>query len=235
MICFAACAFADPSLTADQIAARMADLDASNTSKLEDYTYVRHYVINNERFHKHAEMTVEYTYRAGQGKTAQIVSMDNADGVIKHVFEKLIETEKASGDQKKGPEMGISPKNYSFQMAGTNVYDGVPCYVLQIQPKKKSKYLLDGKIWVSKSDFGLVHLEGRPSASVSFWVGKPQITQTFKKIGPVWMMASNRSAADVKIFGPTDLSIQSSDFRVKYFDHDHSITVAMLTTRPASD
>lgn len=190
------------------------------TSMLRDYVLTRHYVIDNPRFGKHAEMTVKVTYKVGQGKSFEILEQKNAEGMQKKVFEKLMEAEKESGKPESLDGMRIGPRNYTFELLGTDIRDGRKCYVLALKPKRKNKFLLEGKAWVSAEDFGVVRVEGRPAERISFWVGKPQITQTFCKVGPVWMMSQNRSVAEVKIVGRSELSIESFDFKVKYQEHD---------------
>lgn len=207
-------------LTADQIGQMAAQADIDATAALRDYTVVRHIVLDNPRFNKHAEMTMRVTYHAGAGKTFEILETKNAEGMQKKVFQKLIEAEKESSQKKNVDEMRIGPRNYAFELVGTEKRDGRLCYVLELKPKRKNKYLVEGRAWVSADDFGIVHVEGRPADRISFWVGKPAIRQSFCKVGPVWMMASNHSSADVKLIGKSELSIDSSDFSVRYMDHE---------------
>ncbi len=54
-------------------------------------------------------------------------------------------------------------------------------------------------------------LEGRPAASVSFWVGKPLITQSFEKVGDFWLLSRNHSEVDAKIVGRIALNIDTRD------------------------
>jgi hypothetical protein len=206
--------------TAEQIGERAGIADAENTSLVRAYTVTRRYVLDTPRFNKHAEMTVRVTYRPDLGKKVEIVSSQNADGIQKRVFQRVIEAEQESSTPEHVEAMRISPRNYSFRLLGTEQRDGFLCYVLELKPKRKSKFLIEGKAWINTEDYGLVHVEGRPAERISFWVGKPEFSQSFCKVGPAWMLSSNHSTAEVKLFGKSELAIDSFNFKVQYMDHD---------------
>ncbi len=206
---------AEPTLTAQQIGARAEQADIDEMASLKGYTLMRHYVLDSPRFGKHAELSVRVTYRAGLEKKFEILSVHGAEGIGRRVFDKLIEAEKDASRQEQIDAMRIGPRNYDFALLGTENRNGQRCYVLQLKPKRKNRFLLDGKAWVSTDDFGVVAVQGRPSERVSFWVGKPEITQNFSRVEGVWMMSTNRSVAEVKIAGHSELSIESSNFKVE--------------------
>src|SRR5438445_7664488 len=116
-------------------------------------------------------MTVKVKYAPGQGKQFTIVSAQNADGIYKRVFEKIIEAERDSSKGQNQEALRVGPENYDFELLGTEERNGEKCYVLRLKPKRKNKFLLDGKAWISAHDFGIVHIEGRPSERISFWIG----------------------------------------------------------------
>jgi hypothetical protein len=228
--CFAAVLHAEEHLTALQIAERVAQADADNDSSIQSFTVIHKYTLDNLRFKKHAEMSVRVSYKADHGKDIQMISGQNIDGMQKHIFQKVIEAEKESSRPDSFEANRVSPRNYSFTLLGTEKKDGYDCYVLAIQPRRKSRFLIEGKIWVNKSDFGIVRMEGHPKERVSFWVGRPEIVQTFCKVGNVWIQAATHSAADVKIAGRSEFLIESFDYKVQYVDHDQ----IALATAPGS-
>lgn len=222
--CLAANAENVPS--AEEIGARAGAADAAGMAALREYSVQRRYILKNERFHRDAAMDVRVVYRAGSGKSIEILSSSKSGGMERTVFERLIEAEKESSQSQNVEDLRVGPKNYSFQMLGTEKIEGHLCYVLKLTPKRKSKYLIDGKAWISADDYGLVRVQGRPSQRVSFWVGKPEITQTYRKVGPAWMLISNQSSADVRLIGRSELAIESSGFDIRYLDHDHVLRAA---------
>src|SRR5262249_35869390 len=92
------------------------------------------------------------------------------------------------------------------------------CYVLDLVPKSKSKYLLRGTVWVDAQDYAIVRLEGRPTASVSFWAGKPFIVVEFQKVGAYWVVSRNLSHTDGRLVGATDLTIDYSEYVINGTD-----------------
>jgi hypothetical protein len=89
--------------------------------------------------------------------------------------------------------------------------DNRQCYLLEVKPRRKSKYLLQGRAWIDMATFNLVRLEGRPTASLSFWAGKPFIVQEFKEVSGTWIIAANRSTSKSRLLGTTELTIEHSD------------------------
>ena len=207
-------------LTALRIAERAAEMDSQNESAIRSFTVLHKYTLDNARFNKHSEMSVRITYNASKGKTVEVLSSKNADGMQKRVFEKVIEAEKESGRPDSYEQYRVSPRNYAFDLIGTSVKDGRACYELAIHPKRRSHFLIEGKVWINKEDFAIVRMEGHPRERVSFWVGRPQVIQTFCKVGPVWIQGSTHSSADVKIAGRSEFLIESFNYKVQYVDHD---------------
>jgi|SRR5579884_2491802 len=197
---------------ADAIIAKMIQADAVRDRSLRQYSATRHYRLRGDK-KRNAEMTVRLDYRTGIGKTFEVLAQNGADGIYKRVFDKVLEAETESS-RRNGEDNSISAKNYDFQFLGEEKLDGRLCYVIRLLPKRKSKYLIDGKAWIDAEEYALVRLQGRTSGSVSFWVGRPYIVQTYRKVGKYWLAAHNDSVAHVKIMGRMELMIDSSDYAV---------------------
>ena len=45
----------------------------------------------------------------------------------------------------------------------------------------------------------LLLIDGKTARNVSFWIGKPQVTQEFRKVNDIWVSSANRSVSDVKL------------------------------------
>jgi len=209
-----------PVPSADEIVDRVDKVDLEASSRLKSYSSIRRYVISTPRSTKPSEMTVRMTYAPDQGKNFEIVSMQNVEGIQRRILQKILDGERDASRKKTSEDIRISPRNYHVGMLGTEQKHGTLCYVLAMKPKRKSKFLLEGKAWVNAQDYGMIAIEGRPSDRISFWVGRPDVVQTFEKVGPVWMMSTNRSIADVKFIGRSTLAILSSDIQVKFAGTD---------------
>ncbi len=70
---------------------------------------------------------------------------------------------------------------------GSESKDGRNCYVLEVTPKRKNKYLYNGKIWVDAKDFAVTHVEARPAVNPSFWISGTDIEHRYEKVGDFWL------------------------------------------------
>jgi len=201
-------------LTLEEIISRMTAADSERRDGLEEYSAVRKYTLHNDRKVKTAEMLVRATYRKGSGKSFEIVSSQGAEGMSGRVLHRLMDAEAEASKKDTRDQSRVIPRNYDFEFLGKEMRDGRLCYLLQITPKTKSKYLLNGKVWVDTDDFGIVRLEGRPTANVSFWVGKPYVVMDFEKVGDFWLISHNQSRADCKFIGAMELTIEYSGYQV---------------------
>lgn len=197
-------------LSAEQIAAKMADFEAVQLKNLQHYRMTRTYGLKSADGTKDVQITALVNYDIATGKSIKILEERGSEGLFRRGLRKVIEAEIRTSHQDGREETRLSADNYNFRFVGTEVRDGRKCYILQLLPKRKNKYLLEGKAWIDAGDFGLVALEGRPAASVSFWVGKPFISQSFEKIGDFWLLSRNQSVVDAKLVGRIALSIETS-------------------------
>jgi outer membrane lipoprotein-sorting protein len=200
-------------LSVDEIVTKMNDSDRRQDRSLPAYSAERRYTLHNPGKDKKAIVTAHLDYTDKSGKVIKIVKEEGADGLFRRVIRKVLDAEVETSKQVE-QEARIDQKNYNFQLLGTESLENHKCYVLQLHPKRASKFLIAGKLWVSSEDFGVVRIEGRPSGSLGFWVGKPYITQSFKKVGPAWFLTRNESVADVKLIGRTELTIEGYDINI---------------------
>jgi len=158
-----------PSL--EHITSGILESEGRKQANLREYSVVRRYILENKRLNKYAEMRVRMVYRQGEGKSFEILELLGSESVYKRVFEKLLEAEVDASKGLQREESSFTPRNYEFRLAGLEEKGGRRCYVLELAPKSKSKYLFRGRIWVDAHDFEIVRIEGRPAAKLSFWTG----------------------------------------------------------------
>jgi hypothetical protein len=191
----------------DQVIARMLERDRELQSSLEGYTARRHYVLENNRHHKRAEMLVRVMCVRDGSKEFEIVSSAGWGVARNHVFPRLLEAETDASQPGSRERSRIIPENYSFQMAGMETVNGRPTYVIEVTPKTSNKYLMKGKIWVDAEEYAIVRIEGQPAKNPSFWTKSVHFVHTYDKQGPFWFPQSDESVTDVRILGATDLKI----------------------------
>jgi len=202
-----------PSLTADEILARLIQADHDRLAALAGYSGIRHYRFDNSNYKKHAEMTVRMSCGGDGIKTFDVVAESGSRFVRNHIIRKMIEAEEESSQKGERKESRITPDNYDFRLVGTDVSDGRDSYVLEITPKKPTKFAICGRIWVDAEDFAIARIEGQPAKNPSFWIRSAQVEQRYGRTGQFWLPALNHSTADARIFGSTEVVIEYSDYK----------------------
>jgi outer membrane lipoprotein-sorting protein len=197
--------------TGDEIVNRMMENDQARQSSLRAYSWKSQYTLDNKE--RHAEMMVQWT-RQPDGSKSYDVIYERGDGAVRdHVFHELLEAEVEASRPALQSRNRLNDKNYAFRLTGSEEIKGRLAYVLEIEPKTESKYLIKGRIWIDAADYAVVQVEGNPSKKPSFWTNTVSFIQTFEKTGEYWMAASNRSVTEAKLFGEANLVIKHSGYR----------------------
>jgi outer membrane lipoprotein-sorting protein len=191
---------------ADEIVTRLVEHDNARRASLSGYAVMTRYSLENKS--RRAEMLIRWTRQPNGVKQYEIVSEQGDGGVRTHVFHKLLEAEVEASQMAVQERSRITPENYSFRLCGNEVIHGRPAYVLELTPRIDAKYLTRGRIWVDAADFAVIQMEGAPARNVSFWTKSVSFVQTFEKTGEFWLVASNRSVTDARVFGAADLTIE---------------------------
>jgi hypothetical protein len=198
-----------------QVLQRVSAAENERESDVRKVTCTRQYTLRNKRWEKDGVMRVLITADARTGaKQYQILSME-AEGLQKKVFQKVLDAEIEGS--RRGTSQGdnsVTPANYDFEFAGTESMNGKEYVVVHLKPKRSSKFLIAGKAWIDAKENAIVRVEGHTARSVSFWIGKPQITQSFRKVDDVWVSATNRSVSDVKLLGRTEMTVEFGDYKI---------------------
>ncbi len=203
-----------PTPAADEIVARMMAADDARTSKLEEYSSVRHYSLDNKRFGVRATMTARVSYRYPGVKTYEILEQSGPGAIRSKVFKRMLDTEVQASQGAGRQDTRMSPGNYAFHLLGRQVNDGRPCYELEVSPKTTNALLFRGKICVDAEDYAVVRMDGEPARNPSFWLRKTVITHRYAKFESFWLPVSNESASDVRIFGTTLVRIEYSGYQI---------------------
>jgi hypothetical protein len=198
--------------SASDVIAHLMERDAERQTALAGYTSMRRYTLDNKS--RHASMTVHVTLNPDGIKTFAIVDESGSGTVRKHVLHKILKEESAASVPQMRDQSKISPENYLFRCAGVEVVSGRRTYVLDLEPKKESRYLIAGRIWVDAEDYAVMRVEGKPAKNPSFWTKSVHFVHEYKKNGLFWFPLSNRSETDARIFGKAHLVIEYFDYAV---------------------
>jgi len=204
---------APPSLTAPEIVARMVQADNERVAALAGYSGVRHYRFENRKSNKHAELTVKMSCGSDGVKTFEVVAESGSGFVREYILRKMIEAEVESSQKGERKETRVIPENYDFRLVGTESSDGRDNYVLEINPKKPTKFSIRGRIWVDAEDYAIARIEGQPAKNPSFWIRSVRVVQRYGRTDQFWLPALNHSVAQARIFGATEVVIEYSDYK----------------------
>ena len=198
--------------TAEQVMSRMAAQDVERQSSIEGYAGMRRYVLENQNFQKHAEMVVRVKGDPDGTKHFEVVSEDGWKAANAHVLRKMLESESETSRPELRATTRLNFTNYQFLIVGTEMVSGRKAYVLETKPKRKDKYLFEGRIWVDTEDYALVRAEGSPAKNPSFWTKSTHFVQVYQKSGPLWFPLSTQSITEARLFGTTDVHIEYFDY-----------------------
>ena len=218
-----------PLLYADEVIAKLIDLNSQRDTLGGGYTGSRRYVLENERLNKRAEMLVSVKCDPDGTKHFEVVSEEGWSSANKRVLRKMLESETETSRPQIRPTTSLTPENYRFQMLGKDSLDARPTYIIQVVPKREDKYLFEGRIWVDAEDFAVVRVEGKPAKNPSFWTCSVHFVQQYHKSGTFWFPLSTESVTDARIFGTTEVTIS-------YFDYQpNSAAGASLSAKSVTD
>ena len=178
----------------------------------------REYKLRNLRFDKEATVSVEATYRPGKGMTYTILESSGSPKLAE-IVAKVLDSEVDNSSPAKLVHHLISPENYEVYVRGIEAMAGRSCYVIDLLPKHKNRYLMKGTAWVDRSSYDVVRLEGATSASVSMWIGTPHIEMDFGKIDGLWLPVRTGAVSSSLLLGRSELEIRYCDYVILNPDH----------------
>lgn len=181
---------------------------------LAELTATERYFVKNSHFNEPALMTVHVTYKRGAGKSYQVVSRSGPGLLQRRVLDRLLEEESAMSRGTERQHSLLTTANYSMELTGSEQIAGRQCYVLSLTPKSRNTHLLKGRAWVDSTTFSLVRIEGRPSASPSFWTGKPLIVREYIPVHGFWLAQHSHATSDGFFAGNTQLDVQYTEYSV---------------------
>src|SRR5258708_6169778 len=188
-------------LTGDDIIAQMLQRNLARNQQLQQYSAVRTYEIRNLEGKVAAQAVVRVEYRAPDKKTFSKTS-EKGSSIVRHlVFDRLIQSESETSSGREHHNSAITTGNYTFTLAGEEEVGPYHCFVLEAIPKRKDKYLFEGKIWIDAEDFAVVKIAGHPAKKPSFWINRADFVRRYQRIDGFWLPCRDETYVDVKIYG----------------------------------
>ena len=126
-------------LSSDAILTKVAEGTAKSHAMA--YFGLREYRLRNCRFDKEAVALVQVTYHPDSGKELTPLQKSGSSKLLE-ILEKLIASEIEVGKPTKSFDYDISPANYRALLGGVSDAGGRSCFLIELIPRRKSKYLI---------------------------------------------------------------------------------------------
>lgn len=188
-------------LTGEDIVAKMTERNRLRSERLQRYSSVRTYAIRNVQGKLAAQTVVRMDYEAPDKKTFNKTSETGSGIVRRLVFDHLIQSEGETSSGREHHDSAITEANYAFALAGEEDLGPFHCFVLTAEPKRKDKYLFEGKIWIDAADFAIVKIAGHPAKKLSFWVNRADFVREYQRIDGFWLPFRDETLVEVKMYG----------------------------------
>jgi len=202
-------------LTGDDIIAKMLERNRFRNDQLQRYSAVRTYVIRNLEGKLAAQAVVRVYYEAPDKKTFNKTS-EKGSAIVRHlVFDRLIQSEGETSAGREHHNSAITGANYTFALAGEEEVGPYRCFVLEATPKRKDKYLFEGKIWVDAQDFAVVKIVGHPAKKPSFWINRADFVRQYQRIDGFWLPYRDETSVEVKIYGARIFTVDHQQYVIK--------------------
>jgi hypothetical protein len=193
------------------------ELDVHNQLRkaaLLDYTVLRTYRVVDLKGKVHAEEVGQMEFRAPDQKKFTVTSEGGSGLVRRMALKPLISSEIETAAGKQHHDSAISPANYSLDPLGEQQVGPYHCFVAQAVPKRKDKYLFEGKLWIDVDDYAVVRIEGHPAKKLSFWIERADFVRQYQKVDGFWLPERDQTLVQVRLYGKKRLTIDHRDYVV---------------------
>ena len=203
-------------LPVDQVVSQLVERNREREEALRKFQGTRVYSIKYTGFFgaHSAEMTVNVSYTSPDHKEFTIVSQSGSKFIVDHVLKGLLDGEKESANPDNKQRTTLNATNYDFTLDQYDTSGETPQYVLDVKPKKDSKFVYRGKIWVDGRDFAVTRIQAEPAKSPSFWVKKSEVNHRYEKVDEFWLPAENKTDSWIRLGGHAVLSIEYQDYKI---------------------
>ena len=229
-ICLAAIASAQAQSgtpATEDIVARMAQAQAGNRTHTRPYVVTRDYKLFDRESHLGFESRVVAAITVVPPDSKQyIIESTHGSEWGEKIVRKMLDGEVAFA--KDSGSTDITPANYDFQLIREDEWQGLHCYVLELLPRRKSKDLLHGSLWVNATTYLPQRVEGEPAKNLSWWLRDVRIVLLYGYLGPMWLQTSSEATASVRILGRSTLVWQDVRYQMDELIPGNSFVQTMV-------
>ena len=201
-------------LGVEQVVQNLVQMNNRRLHALYNYHGVRTYRVEYRGFAgpRNAEMVVNVKYHSPGAKEFVIQSATGSKLLIDQVLKKLLAAEIEAQDPEIQRRSALDEDNYRFTLIGAESSPSGMTYVMEVEPRRKDKFLYRGRIWIDATDFAVVRVEAEPAKNPSFWTKKAEIVQVYRKVSDFWLPESNHSATAIRLGGHAELTIDYKNY-----------------------
>jgi hypothetical protein len=219
--------------TMEVIVERMARARAENRARLRPYVVTRDYALfGKEKRTTTSEVTAQLTFVPPDSKKYNILQRSGS-GLGERLVRRMLDGETTI--VKEYSTTDISPENYDFRFSGEEKVSDRRCYVIEIFPKRESKTLIRGTIWVDATTFLLHRMEGAPAQSPSWWLTDARITFFYSDVEGMWLQTASEFTTHVRIFGRHTMISRDVKYETAAVPDAAAALAAEARSRAASD
>jgi len=195
------------------IVSRMSDAIAENRARVRAYSVVREYKLYGEERQKpKTELRAKIEFLPPDNKSYNILT--STGGVGEHVVRKILDHEIDLSRDPATSEM--SAANYNFKLVGIEKRNDRQCYVLEASPRRQDRSLIKGRVWIETSTFHIVHVEGSPTRSPSFWTRDVWLSLDFAEVEGMWLQTATHATARVRLIGAFNLEGRDQSYQLSH-------------------
>jgi len=203
-----------PGVTESRLFAELSAHNEGRRAALLDYTVLRTYQVIDVGGKVHAQEIGRMEFRAPDKKTF-VMTSETGSGLVRYLaLNPLIAGEIEAAAGKEHRDSAITAANYNFRLLGEQQVGPYRCFVAQAIPKRRDKYLFEGKIWIDTDDYAVVRIEGHPAKKLSFWIERADIVRQYQKIGKFWLPQEDETFVQVRLYGKKVLTIDHQNYVV---------------------
>lgn len=199
-------------LSGDDIIRGMLEHNRLRNEQLQRYSAVRTYEIRTVEGKLAAQAVVRVDYEAPDNKRFKKTS-EKGSGIVRHlVFDRLLQSEGETSSGREHHNSAITPANYTFTLAGEDEVGPYDCFVFAVTPRRKDKYLFEGKIWIAADDFAIVRIAGQPAKKPSFWINRADFVREYQRIDGFWLPLRDETYVEVKMYGRRVFTVEHEQY-----------------------
>jgi hypothetical protein len=203
-----------PGITESQVLAELAAHNEERKAALHDYTVLRTYQVIDLKGKVHAEEIGRMEFLSPD-KKAFTVTSESGSGLVRHLaLNPLINSEIEAAAGKEHHDSAISTDNYSLNLLGEQQLGPHRCFIAEAVPKRKAKYLFEGRIWIDANDYSVVRIEGHPATKLSFWIQRADFVRQYQKVDRFWLPEMDQTLVQVRLYGKKILKIEHRNYVV---------------------